>query len=182
MENLKCQKCKNAVICKFKDNMDKVEETFPFIASITCKFYEAPVKSESATKKEKAEKPAKAEKPVKETPKAEEIEEFPEINPPIRANEATLIKNKLIEASKPKSISENSAEEKPLTKEEKEEQFLALSIDKLGIRSATKKKLTKLGVVSIKDVYSIKPEDVEQQDITDINRQLSLFNKKPIKF
>ena len=179
MENLKCQKCKNAVICKYKDNMDKVEETFPFIASITCKFYEAPVKSEPAAKKEK---PVKAEKPVKEATKVETIEEFPEINPPVlKANDARLIKNKLLEASKPKSISEEE-NDKPLTKEEKEAQFLALPIEQLHIRSATLKKLNKLGVTTIKDVYSIKPEDLDKQDINDINQQLTLFNKKPIKF
>ncbi len=162
MDNLKCSKCKNAVICKFKDELDRVEEQFPFIESFTCKFYEAQVKKPKV--ETTAETPAvKTETPKTRGPRKKKIEET--VETPIKETKPEPKKD-----TKPKTDNKKPSED-----------FKGLPIESVGFKSNVSKALVDADIHIVADLYDKKKTKALPKTIIDeVNYKLLIFNQPQI--
>jgi len=166
MENIKCTKCKNAVICKFRDSLDEVTQTFPFIESFSCRYYE------SATTKKL---------PVPENPQTEAGQIKKQL---IETSNKALEKPKKDAAFKTEKPSETETTEKKRGRKPSSsatEAFKGLDISNLGLTSDLKERLGRIGIKTVGDLYKNElKKNILKDDIAQINSKLSIFNQQTI--
>lgn len=145
---MNCTKCIHFEMCKYIDCLPKIQETFPFVEDISCKYME------------KGEK--KVREPKKSTSTKTVEEKAPETEPePVESEDAST--------EEPSGVDDD---------DDKTKTFGALGVDKLfGEESDVTKALIKLGCVTVSDIYTINKKNLSAKLVNNINMKLQIFNQ-----
>lgn len=168
MENKKCLKCKNAVICKYHDSLDAIEAQFPFIESFECKFFET-----GGSKKPAATSTVTSSAPVATQP-----------TQPKTRGRKPIITVGTTAPSKKETKSETKPEPKQTEKPNKtkaSDDFRSLQVTNLNLRPPILNELKASGVTLIGDLYDKSKQKTWTKDmIKEINNTLLIFNQPTI--
>ncbi len=168
MENKKCLKCKNAIICKYHDSLDTIEAQFPFIESFECKFFEA-----GGSKKPTITSAVNSTAPTAMQPTQPKTRG----RKPIITVGTTAPSKK---ETKPETKTETKPSEKP-NKAKASDDFRSLQVTNLNLRPPILSELKASGVTLIGDLYDKSKQKTWTKDmIKEINNTLLIFNQPTI--